>query len=222
MNDWQKGVAGESQLYEALKIVAQVKKCPEPVLLGEADPVVETVQLARYRKLPDGSKQSFPDCYLRLDDRESLWECKNNCYYHVKGGWGKYHDEFWRQSPEWVRREVKSKAWNEPRYPIRDKARTVWNPQTHLYEREPVYVYTNTNTRDITKFYVGTIPSFLQSAWFDMVEFIGNENRLVFSEHPLLSSDLCEEPEDKECSETAFSKLNDGVLTAVDDNLPKR
>src|SRR3989442_14905485 len=60
-----KGLGGENGLYHALCMIAREEHLEEPKQLGEPDPV-STAILAR--------TSGYPDCYLRVDDREYLLE----------------------------------------------------------------------------------------------------------------------------------------------------
>src|SRR2546427_5303602 len=109
-----KGLAGENRLYHALCMIAKEEHLEEPKQLGEPDPV-STAILAR--------TSGYPDCYLRVDDREYLLESRNVCYYHEPNGWkgsyGRPH-EFFEETLAWVKAITERKGWLEDKYPVRD------------------------------------------------------------------------------------------------------
>src|SRR6266566_2487376 len=115
-----KGLAGENRLYHALCMIAREEHLEDPKQLGEPDPV-STAILAR--------TSGYPDCYLRVDDREYLFEARNVCYYHAdwnrsQTGW-KRKQLFYQEPLDWVKAITTSPArkWLEDRYPIRGTQR---------------------------------------------------------------------------------------------------
>jgi hypothetical protein len=185
-----KGEAGERMTYEVLREIARDNHLTQLELLGESDPV-DTAILAR--------KSKFPDCWIRIDDLDWLFEVRNVCYYHAdwsgKLGW---NHTFYLQDSAWVAGVTKGKDWWEERYPIRNTRRMRWNTVTK--QREAVWDWTpmlSMNTNKRKKTYVSTVASFNDKARTKLDDFYGK--REIFTEHPIMTPELAETDEDKLC-----------------------
>ena len=209
-----KGLAGETELYRTLCRIAEIKVYPAPVLLGEADPVVETELIAR--------TSDYPDCYQCIDGKPFLWEMKNLCYHSQPNGWGENHQPFWQQNPEWVKRYVLNKAWAALRYPVRGSGANQRNPVTG--EQECGYVrwitIPDNNMQNLTFCYASTVCSFTQLAEMEMDAFFRRNQ--AYADHALLNPEMIKNDGDAACAETARDELFGQVLTIITDNLPRQ
>jgi len=200
-----KGLAGENGLYEALRLVARQKKYQQVEQLGEPDLVDDPSEAHQIGEISD-----FPDCYLRVDDTEYLFESKNIFFYF--GNWGgrvqlnnrQRGSPFYMEPAWWVKSRIASKKWNEPRYPVRGSGKVVWKNGKSVKEYTQWMVLHN--TQKVRKVYVSTCPSYNgQKAWNELFTLFGG--RMVFTHHPILSSSLCSDEIDARCRETTFQGL---------------
>ena len=200
-----KGHAGENGLYEALRLVARQKHYQQVEQLGEPDPVDDPSEAHQIGEISD-----FPDCYLRVDDTEYLFESKNIFFYF--GNWGgrvqlnnqQRGSPFYMEPASWVKSRIESKKWNEPRYPVRGSGKVVWKNGRSV--REYTHWIVLHNTQKVRKVYVSTCPSYNgQKAWNELFTCFGD--RMVFTHHPILNTSMCSDDVDSTCKDQTFWRL---------------
>ncbi len=217
----EKGKSGEDFLYNVLCEVAGILRTNPPELLGEPDPVYEDVRAEIL-----GRTNEYPDCYLKVDDLETLWEAKNIFYYH--GDWHRkntsYKTPFFYQQEQWVRRYVTSKHWDERAYPIRNSARDVWSKERGQAVKQYQWVYPN--IEKTRKVYVATVQSYNGFAQTLLDKFFGNAQ--IFANHAMFTPEFLEKinastsPVEVDCAIETQGLLRKQVMDLVYGMLPKR
>ncbi len=207
-----KGLAGELGLYYALKLVAKWKNYRPPTLLGEPSPAPDPQVIAR--------TNDYPDCYMKVDAHEFLFEAKNIFYYH--GNWKK-GTLFYVQQENWIRSlATQGKKWYEKQYPVRGTQQQVRHGTRREWEYQE-YI-TITNIQNVTKVYVSTVPSLNDWAWGELEGFFGQN--LIWTHHPILETEdpgltakFVQTPGDRECSLTTLAWLTAELSFLIDRNL---
>jgi len=209
MDRQSKGLAGENGLYEALLILAKARKYQEVELLGRPDPAPDPGEAYMI-----GEKNYYPDCYLRVDDREYLFESKNIFFYFDKtNNWGGRAKPLGRLSPffmepaSWVNEMLAYKKWDEPRYPIRGSGHNIRDADGKQRWEYAHYVSIH-NIQSLTRVYVSTVPSYNgQKAWNALTAIFGSLDNMIFTHHPILSGEMCRDELDTECRDKASKWL---------------
>jgi len=225
-----KGTVGENFLYDALKALANEERISPPELLGEPTPVYDPEIIAR--------TNDYPDCYLKIDDKEFLFECKNLFYYPIDHP-REPPNPFFVQQENWVRELATwGKRWFEPEYPIRGTSRKirkgdhtewVYERRVRICSHEPIHSTIRITSirngtcpcpdiQSVGRVYVATVPTYNGWARSELEGFFG-EN-LVFTQHAMLSPEMEETPEDHECRLTTFAYLKDELRFLMERNLP--